>query len=143
MEEQTKTQKLEQKVKKYERLLKNARKQYAMADFDECRKLLKEKNMTWDDVKRVPVVTKSMMRAARTDDILTRPFDSRLHNTHTTSGSSGTPFKIVYDKWVDYTGHARLLWLLMRHGYTPFKRIDLSTQNASTSPAESAVEIAG
>ena len=53
MEEQTKTQKLEQKVKKYERLLKNARKQYAMADFDECRKLLKEKNMTWDDVKKM------------------------------------------------------------------------------------------
>lgn len=91
---------------------------------------------TWDDVKRVPVVTKSMMRAARTDDILTRPFDPRLHNTHTTSGSSGTPFKIVYDKWVDYTGHVRLLWLLMKHGYTPFKKMTLLSRYTQSTKFE-------
>ena len=53
LEEKTKTQKLQEKVKKYERLLKETKRKYAMADFEECRKLLKEKNMTWEDLKKM------------------------------------------------------------------------------------------
>lgn len=78
---------------------------------------------TWEDVQKIPIVNKAMMRKALTEDIMTCPFDEKKHNIHTTSGSSGNPFKVVYDKWVDYSGHLRFTWLMMRYGYTPFKKI--------------------
>lgn len=51
MEELSKSQKLKQKVEKYERLLKEAKMKQAMADFEECKQLLKENNLSWEDLK--------------------------------------------------------------------------------------------
>lgn len=53
MEEKTKSEKLKEKVEKYNKLLKEAKRKYAMADFEETKKLLKENNLTWDDVKKL------------------------------------------------------------------------------------------
>lgn len=53
MEEKTKSEKLKEKVEKYNRLLKDAKRKFAMADFEETKKLLKEHNLTWDDVKKM------------------------------------------------------------------------------------------
>ena len=50
-EEKTKSQKLKEKISRYEKLLKETKRKYAMADFEECRKLLKEKNLSWEDLK--------------------------------------------------------------------------------------------
>lgn len=80
---------------------------------------------TWDDVEKVPIVTKEMMRAVSTEDIITSSLKNDNLNCHTTSGSSGTPFKIIYSKWCDYTGHIRFIFMLMKYRYTPFKRITL------------------
>lgn len=52
-EEKSKSQKLKEKIGRYEKLLKETKRKYAMADFDECRKLLKEKNLSWEDLKNL------------------------------------------------------------------------------------------
>lgn len=53
MEDLSKSQKLQQKVERYEKLLKEAKRKQLMADFEECKQLLKEKNMSWDDLKEI------------------------------------------------------------------------------------------
>ena len=79
---------------------------------------------TWEDVKKVPIITKQMLRKASLEDIMTCPLSSK-HVIHHTSGSSGNPFTVVSEKVVDYTSHMRVVWALMRLGYTPFKTITM------------------
>ena len=83
---------------------------------------------TWEDVEKVPVVEKSTLKQCALEDILTCPINDDI-KIHSTSGSTGEPFQIAYSKYEDYTGHVRLFWLLMKHGYTPFKKMMLVTRN--------------
>lgn len=83
---------------------------------------------SWDDIEKVPIVSKDDMRQYELSNIITTE-NINTCNIHSTSGSSGTPFRIAYSKYEDYTGHVRLLFLLLKNGYSPFKRLLLITKN--------------
>ncbi len=76
----------------------------------------------WEDIQKVPMVNKTMLRSYSTRDIMTCDIDKNI-NIHSTSGSTGEPFKIAYTKYEDYTSHVRLTKTIMQHGYTPFKKL--------------------
>ena len=79
---------------------------------------------SWEDVEKVPVVDKDVYRSIPLEKRMTAQFNSRLHNIETTSGSSGNPLQIAFEKWADYTGHLRVLYMLMKAAhYTPFSKI--------------------
>jgi phenylacetate-CoA ligase len=80
-----------------------------------------------DDVRRVPIVTKALLKARPVTDIMTRGMGSGI-NVHSTSGSSGEPFRIAIAKGEDYTAHARAFWALRRAGYRPSDRIVMVTR---------------
>lgn len=79
---------------------------------------------SWEDVEKVPVVDKDAYRTIALEDRISEPFDPKRHNLHTTSGSSGNPLPIVYSKFVEYTGHIRVFYMLVKVAhYNPFKKI--------------------
>ena len=49
----------------------------------------------FDDIKRIPVVKRAMLKNASAESVLTTKNTKKLH-FHTTSGSSGTPLKFYY-----------------------------------------------
>lgn len=79
---------------------------------------------SWDDVKRVPIINKSMLREYDTREIMTCDIDKSI-NIHSTSGSTGQPFKVAFTKFEDYTSHVRLVKSMMEHGYSPWKKLVL------------------
>lgn len=113
-------------LKRFKRIFEYARKHSSFYhSIYEKAGVLDLKIESWDDVQKVPIVNKAMMREAGLDAVMTCKYDERLHRSNTTSGSSGIPFKIVYEKWVDFSGHVRLLWCLLKSGYAPWRRITL------------------
>jgi len=77
---------------------------------------------TFDDIQKVPVVDKAMMRAYAPEEIMTRPVTPDLVQI-TTSGSTGEPFKIYQTKYEQYTAHLRVLGMLTTLGYRPWQQI--------------------
>lgn len=77
-----------------------------------------------DDIRRIPVIKKSMLRAYAYQDILTVPLSNQL-NLHTTSGSSGDPFRVYQTKLEDYLAHVRVFAMLRDMGYHPFRKITM------------------
>lgn len=51
---------------------------------------------TYDDIQKIPIVKRIMLKSAPSESILTRKDTSNLH-CHTTTGSSGTPVKFYFD----------------------------------------------
>lgn len=62
---------------------------------------------SYEDIEKVPIVTKAMLREYASRDIMTCDISAKI-NLHTTSGSSGEPFKLYFDKFTDYTSHTRV-----------------------------------
>lgn len=85
---------------------------------------------TWEDIQKIPVINKAMLRGCSTENIITCAIESRI-NIHSTSGSSGEPFKIAYSKFEDYSAHVRMTKAIMRYGYTPFKKLALLSRYES------------
>jgi len=82
----------------------------------------------FDDIQRVPQVSKDLFRKYPVADILTCPINEKL-NLHTTSGSSGEPLRVYYDKLTDYTSHFRVIYALRKVAkYHPFKKITMVTR---------------
>ena len=79
---------------------------------------------SFEDIQKVPIVNKSILREFEINDIGTCEIDDSL-NIHSTSGSTGEPFKIAYSKFEDYSSHVRLTREMMKYGYNPFKRMVL------------------
>ncbi|MDA3886297.1 MAG: hypothetical protein PF638_11950 [Candidatus Delongbacteria bacterium] len=77
---------------------------------------------TYSDVKKVPIITKEILRNYSTRDIMTCDIGNDI-NIHSTSGSTGEPFKIAFNKFEDYTSHVRLTKEMIKHGYNPFKKV--------------------
>lgn len=77
---------------------------------------------TLDDIKRVPIINKAILKKYPIRDIMTCDLDEHV-NIHSTSGSTGEPFQIAFDKTEDYTAHVRVFWALRRAGYRPTDRI--------------------
>jgi phenylacetate-CoA ligase len=75
----------------------------------------------YEDIKKVPLINKTLLRQYITRDIMTCDIDLST-NIHSTSGSTGEPFKIAYDKFEDYSSHVRLTKALMGKGYNPFRK---------------------
>ncbi|MFZ4796169.1 MAG: hypothetical protein ACOYMA_01660 [Bacteroidia bacterium] len=83
---------------------------------------------SWDDVEKVPIVNKLMLRDYESKDIVTCGINDKI-NLHTTSGSSGEPLKLYFDKFADYTSHTRVFFALFKiAAYNPFKKITLITR---------------
>jgi phenylacetate-CoA ligase len=77
---------------------------------------------TFEDIQKVPVVDKAMMRAYAPEEVMTRPVTPDLVQL-TTSGSTGEPFKIYQTKYEQYTAHLRVLGMLKALGYRPWHQI--------------------
>jgi len=83
---------------------------------------------SFKDIEKIPIIDKHILRKYNYDDILTEPISDKI-NEHSTSGSSGEPFKLYYDKFTDYTSHVRVFYALYTTGkYNPFKKITLITR---------------
>lgn len=81
-----------------------------------------------EDIKKIPVIDKATLRKYSYEQILTQPITKDL-NPHSTSGSSGVPFMLYFDKYTDYTAHIRVLYTIRKAtGYTPFKKIAMITR---------------
>lgn len=79
---------------------------------------------SWEDIQKVPIVNKTMMREYTLEELMTCEMHSGI-NIHSTSGSTGEPFRIAYTKFEDYSAHVRLTKKLMQYGYSPFKKLVL------------------
>jgi len=82
------------------------------------------KIQSWEDIQKVPVVNKTMMRGYTLKELMTCEMHSGI-NIHSTRGSTGEPFRIAYTKFEDYSSHARLTKKLMQYGYSPLKKLVL------------------
>lgn len=77
---------------------------------------------SFNDIEKIPIVNKKIMREYSLEKIITTKVSDNI-NIHSTSGSTGEPFKIAYSKFEDYSAHVRLMKEYMKYGYTPFKKI--------------------
>jgi phenylacetate-CoA ligase len=79
---------------------------------------------SYDDIQRIPVIKKSVLKECAMQDLITCGMDHRIQ-IHSTSGSTGAPFKVAFNKVEDYTAHVRVVKILLENGYLPFKKIML------------------
>lgn len=77
---------------------------------------------TIDDIQKVPIINKDVLRKHKIEDIMTCESNDNL-DYHYTSGSSGEPFQLVSTKFENFTAHVRFVNILMMHGYSPFKKM--------------------
>jgi phenylacetate-CoA ligase len=83
---------------------------------------------TFKDIEKLPVIDKNILRKYNYEDILTTKITEKI-NEHSTSGSSGEPFKFYFDKFTDYTSHTRVFYALCKAGkYNPFKKMTIITR---------------
>jgi phenylacetate-CoA ligase len=80
-----------------------------------------------DDIGKVPTVKKAILKNYSTRDIMTCDLDDHIH-IHSTSGSTGEPFKIAFNKFEDYTAHVRVYWALRKAGYRITDKIVMITR---------------
>lgn len=80
-----------------------------------------------DDIRKVPIINKSTLKKYSTRDIMTCNTDD-LINIHSTSGSTGEPFKIAFKKYEDYSAHVRVFWALRKAGYRINDKIVMITR---------------
>jgi phenylacetate-CoA ligase len=110
-------------LKKFRKIFEDARKHSEFYhDLYTMHGVMNLKIDSWEDIQKVPVVTKVMLRDYATEDIMTCKIHPGI-NIHSTSGSSGEPFRVAYSKYEDYTSHVRLTKTIMQYGYTPFKKL--------------------
>ena len=82
---------------------------------------------SFDDIEKLPVINKRVLRGYSYEDLLTVPISDDL-NIHTTSGSTGEPFRIYQNKMEDYLSHVRVFSMLRDIGYHPWKKITMITR---------------
>lgn len=83
---------------------------------------------SFDDIKKIPIIDKTILKKYSIDKIITTAITPKL-NQHMTSGSSGEPFKIYFDKYSDYSAHIRVFFALRKIAhYNPLKKITLITR---------------
>ena len=86
--------------------------------------VLNLKIKSFADIGKVPIIKKSDLRDYSLRDIMTCDPDYRIH-VRSTSGSTGEPFQIAFNRLEDYSAHLRVLWMLMENGYHPLKKMML------------------
>lgn len=77
---------------------------------------------SYEDIEKVPIINKAVLREQKIENIMTCERNDNL-DFHFTSGSSGEPFQLVSTKFENFTAHVRFIKILMQYGYTPFKKM--------------------
>ena len=119
-------------IKKFKKLF-----EFAKENSEFYKKLYKEAGVydlniqTYEDINKLPVIDKSLLKKHDYQEILTVPIDAKKLNIHSTSGSTGEPFKLYFNKYEDYTAHCRVLYSLMKEGYSPFKKLTMISRYES------------
>jgi len=104
-------------LKKFRKVFEHARKHSRFyREYYGDHGVLDLKIKSMEDIKKVPLINKAILRKYSTGDIMTRNMDRHIH-IHSTSGSSGEPFKIAFNRYEDYTAHVRVFWALRKAGY--------------------------
>ncbi len=112
-------------IKKFRTIFEYARENSAFyKEFYAKHGVLNLRIESFDDIKKVPIINKNILKQYDINDIVTCKL-TKNHNIHSTSGSTGEPFKIAYSKYEDYSAHVRLTKYIMKHGYNPFKKMVL------------------
>jgi phenylacetate-CoA ligase len=118
-------------LKKFRTIFEYARENSAFyKDFYGKHGVLDLKIESFDDIQKVPIIDKNILKQYDINDIVTCKLTDK-HNIHSTSGSTGEPFKIAYSKFEDYSAHVRLTRYIMKHGYNPFKKMVLISRYES------------
>lgn len=81
----------------------------------------------WDDIDKVPVVNKAILKKYSTRDIMTCDMDKTIR-IHMTSGSTGEPFGIAFNRFENYTAHIRVFSALRKAGYRITDKIVMVTR---------------
>lgn len=117
-------------LKKFKSVFEHARQHSAF-----YRSLYKEAGVdtltiqTHDDIARIPIVDKHILRRSSIDEIATvNVHNPKKYNIRSTSGSTGEPFKIAYSKAEDFTNQTRQYWSLLKFGYRPWKKVLIVTR---------------
>jgi len=112
-------------VRKFKKLFENARRNSIFyREFYGDHGILDLKIESFDDIRRVPATNKALLKNYSIRNIMTHNMDEKTR-VHSTSGSTGEPFKIAFSKFEDYSAHVRLTKALMENRYLPFKKIVL------------------
>jgi len=82
---------------------------------------------TVEDICKIPVITKTQLREAGLENILTSHDFTKI-NIHTTSGSTGIPLKFGFNQFEDFTAHVRILYILLKAGHKITNTIYLVTR---------------
>lgn len=77
------------------------------------------------DLQKIPFTDKAGLRSGPLEDHLTCPIAGPAFSVHSTSGSTGEPYRIWTRKTEDFTSHIRVLSTLLREGYRPHKKITM------------------
>ena len=89
---------------------------------------------TADDLERVPLTTKADLQAAGPDSILSDAYPRDRLLTERTSGSTGQPFTVHFDRPFVGTRNALFLRALGAAGYVPGQRLLLVTDERPKPP---------
>ncbi|MDA3867659.1 MAG: hypothetical protein PF489_13050 [Salinivirgaceae bacterium] len=112
-------------LKKFRKVFEYAKKHSPFyRDFYTKHGVINLKIDSFEDIQKIPIINKEIMREYGFEKIMTCEKTDEI-NIHSTSGSTGEPFRIAYSKFEDYSAHVRLTREYMKHGYTPFKKIVL------------------
>jgi phenylacetate-CoA ligase len=107
--------------------------EYAVANSKFYNKFYKEHGVLslkiekFEDIRKVPIIDKDILRKYSMEDIMTCDISKKI-NIHSTSGSTGEPFKISFNKYEDYTSHVRVYWALKKAGYSLTDKIIMVTR---------------
>jgi phenylacetate-CoA ligase len=115
-------------LKKFRKVFEHARKHSRFyREYYGDHGVLDLKIESLDDIGKVPTVKKAILKNYSTRDIMTCNLDDHIH-IHSTSGSTGEPFKIAFNKFEDYTAHVRVYWALRKAGYRMTDKIVMITR---------------
>lgn len=81
---------------------------------------------SWEDVEKVPIVDKDIMRQYSFEMLTTCDTNNNDVVTCSTSGSTGEPFKLAYSKFANTAAYFRVLYVMWKVAkYNPLKKITL------------------
>ena len=79
---------------------------------------------SWDDIKKIPIIDKDLLRKYGLQETMTRSLLDKDIVRCSTSGSSGEPFQLAYSKFANYSAYLRVFYIMWKVGkYNPFKRL--------------------
>lgn len=79
---------------------------------------------TWEDVNKVPIIDKEMMRKYQLSDTMTCPLETKGIVHCSTSGSTGQPFELAYSSFANNVAYIRVFYVMWKtFHYNPLKKM--------------------